>query len=316
MKQSPPNQNLQWYYSFNRFLQERFGERVQKVPLDAGLTCPNRDGSKGTGGCIYCDRYGSGSGAADNHPDIRSQALAGMHYLGRRFKARKFIVYFQSFSNTYAPVETLRSLYDQATDLPGVVGLAVGTRPDCLTTEILDLLSSYTPRLMVWLELGLQSIHDQTLRFINRGHTYQEFHAGYQLARTHPLLICLHVIIGLPGENLNHVLETAEEVARLKPDGIKIHSLYINKGTPLAELYRQGRYIPISQQDFVESSRRFLEIISPDTVIQRLTGDPRPQEIVAPLWTLEKQKTLYLLHQAMETAQSRQGAKYKPDSTE
>jgi len=299
------------YYQFNRFLKGKFGERVQKVTLDAGLGCPNRDGVKGWGGCIYCDRQGSGSGAREDHPDLRSQALAGMERLAKRYKARKFIAYFQSFSNTYAPVETLRSLYNEVVNLPNVVGLSVGTRADCINKEILELLSSYTPRLMVWLELGLQSSHDETLYFINRGHTFQDFLEGYQIARNYPLLICLHVIIGLPGEHQNHVLTTADEVARLKPDGIKIHSLYINKGTVLDKLFREGEYNPLEQREFVDLACDFLELIPPNTVIQRLTGDPRPEELVAPEWTLRKQETLNLIQKELKKRDVYQGSRYE-----
>jgi len=299
------------YYSFNRFLKAKFGERVQKITLDAGLGCPNRDGTKGYGGCIYCDEYGSGSGAREKVPDLKSQALAGMNYMRKRYHARKFIAYFQSFSNTYGPLETLRSLYEDVVHLPDVVGLAVGTRPDCLSGEILELLSSYTPRLMVWLELGLQTVNNKTLSFINRGHTFEEFLDGYRLSARYPLLICLHVIIGLPGENRNDIINTAREVARIKPDGLKIHSLYISKGTPLEKLYLNKEYTPLSQAEFVELASLFLEMIPPDTVIQRLTGDPRPQELIAPDWTLEKQKTVSLIQNKLENQNSWQGKKYQ-----
>lgn len=298
------------YRSFNNYLLEKFGERVQKLSLDAGLGCPNRDGATGSGGCIYCDRFGSGTGARSRYPDVRSQALAGMERLGRRYKAPKFIAYFQSFSNTYAPITALRPLYNQVADLPRIVGLAVGTRPDCLSHEILELLSSYTPRLMVWLELGLQSVHDVTLQAINRGHNYREFLEGYDLARRYPLLICLHVIIGLPGEDREMVLATAQEVARLKPHGVKIHSLYVNRATALEQSYRTGAYVPLEQEEFVQAACDFLEVMPPEVVIQRLTGDPRPEELVAPEWARRKQETLGLIRRELERRDSRQGSKH------
>jgi radical SAM protein, TIGR01212 family len=298
------------YYSFNQFLKEKFGERVQKVTLDAGFGCPNRDGTKGWGGCIYCDKFGSGSGAKEKYPDIRTQALAGMNHMKKRYQAKKFITYFQSFSNTYAPVESLRCLYEEVIHLPNVVGIAVGTRPDCLTKGALDLLAGYVPRKMVWLELGLQSVHDKTLQMINRGHTYQEFLEGYQLARRYPLFICLHVIISLPEENREHVLDTAREVARIKPDGIKIHSLYINRDTALEKMYREKKITPLEQKEFVELTCDFLELLPPFVVIQRLTGDPDPKELVAPEWTLRKNETLQLIHKELERRDSRQGEKY------
>lgn len=299
------------YRAFNNYLLERFGERVRKVTLDAGLGCPNRDGTKGWNGCSYCDRLGSGTGARNRYPDIRTQALAGMERLAQRYEAQKFIVYFQSFSNTYGPTSLLRRLYDQAVDLPRVVGLAVGTRADCLSPDVLDLLASYnTPRLMVWLELGLQSVHDTTLQAINRGHDYRAFLEGYALARRYPVLICLHMIIGLPGEDREMVLATAREVARLKPDGIKIHSLYVNRETVLEEQYRTGKYIPWTQEQFVHTTCDVLEILPSEVVIQRLTGDPRPQELVAPAWARRKQETLGLIHGELARRDSRQGARY------
>lgn len=299
------------YYPLNQFFKKKFGERVQKVPLDAGLGCPNRDGTKGWGGCIYCDRFGSGSGAKEKVSDIKLQALAGMAYLTKRYNAHKFIPYLQSFSNTYAPEEKLRSLYEEVIHLPGVIGLAVGTRPDCLTKTALDLLASYVPQKMVWLELGLQSIHNETLRLINRGHTFQEFLAGYWLAKQYPLLICLHVIIGLPNENREHILDTAREVARIKPDGIKIHSLYINRDTILEQMYREKKITPLRQKEFVDLTCDFLELLPPFVVIQRLTSDPKPKELVAPEWTLKKNETLQLIHKELGKRNSWQGKRYK-----
>lgn len=297
------------YYSFNQFLKERFGERIQKVTLDAGFGCPNRDGTKGRGGCIYCDQFGSGSGAKAKDPDIQSQALAGMEQMKKRYKAKKFLPYFQSFSNTYAPIEKLRCLYEEVIHLPDVVGIAVGTRPDCLSKEVLELLSGYAPQKMVWLELGLQSIHDDTLQFINRGHTYQEFLDGYQLARQYPLLICLHIIIGLPHENRTQILDTAREVARLKPDGIKIHSLYINRNTVLEKMYREEVFTLMDQKQFVDLTCDCLELLPETVVIQRLTGDPDPKELIAPEWALKKNETLQLINKELERRHSRQGQK-------
>jgi hypothetical protein len=301
------------YYSFNRYLKERFGERVHKVALDAGRSCPNRDGSRATGGCIYCNSRGSGTGAWRRCPDVRAQAQAGIDVIARRYGVRRFIAYFQSFSNTYGPLADLRELYESVLDLPGIVGLSVSTRPDCLNPEILNLLAGYTDRLMVWLELGLQSIHEETLEHINRGHTYGDFLKGFQLARQYPLLLCVHVIIGLPGEQPGHVLQTAREVARLRPDGIKIHSLYIPQGTALEQLYRDGLYVPLAQQEFAGLACDFLELLPPDTVVQRLTGDPQAAELVAPDWARYKQATLNLIAREMELRQSRQGIKHQPE---
>ncbi|MBM4309935.1 MAG: TIGR01212 family radical SAM protein [Deltaproteobacteria bacterium] len=299
------------YLTFNAFLKERFGERVQKITLDAGLTCPNRDGTRGRGGCTYCDASGSGTGAASQIPDVRSQALSGMQAMQHRYNAQKFIAYFQSFCNTYAPAQHLNALYDSVADLPGVVGLSVATRPDCLNPEILDLLAGYSKRLMVTLELGLQSCHDVTLARINRGHTFKEFLDGFALARRYPLRVCVHIIIGLPGETAEHVNETARELARLKPDGVKIHCLYIHKGTALEQEYIQGNFQPILQEEFVASVCDALEMLPPSTVIERLTGDPLKKLLVAPEWTLRKQDILSAIEQELLRRDSRQGQYWK-----
>jgi radical SAM protein (TIGR01212 family) len=299
------------YYSFNEFLKDRFGERVQKVTLDAGLTCPNRDGTKGLGGCTYCDAAGSGSGAAARMPDVRQQAITGMEAMGRRYGAKKFIAYFQSFCNTYAPLEQLRALYDRVADLPGIVGLSIATRPDCLSPEVLELLAEYAERMMVWLELGLQSAHKETLYHINRGHTWKEFLDGYMLARNYPLLICPHIIIGLPGETAEHVRHTAREVARLKPDGIKIHCLYIHKGTIVEQEFLRGSIRTLMREEFVSQTCDVLELLPPDTVIQRLTGDPLKSRLVAPEWTLNKQETLQAIEDELERRGTRQGQYWK-----
>ncbi len=299
------------YVSFNAFLKERFGERVQKITLDAGLTCPNRDGMRGTGGCAYCDASGSGTGAAARTADVRGQALAGMQAMQRRYGAKKCIAYFQSFCNTYAPLQHLKGLYGSVADLPGVVGLSVATRPDCLSTDILDLLAGYSERLMATLELGLQSCHDKTLARINRGHTFQEFLDGYALARRYPLRLCVHIIIGLPGESAEHVRETARTLARLKPDGIKIHCLYIHRNTALEQEFRKGGFQPISRDEFVASACDMLELLPPATVIERLTGDPLKSRLVAPGWTLRKQDILQAIEQELTRRGSRQGQYWK-----
>lgn len=300
------------YYSFNQFLKERFGERVQKITLDAGLTCPNRDGTKGTHGCIYCDPRGSGNSNSRKYPDIKAQMVAGKAFLSKRYKARKFIAYFQSFSNTYAPLDQLKDLYDQAVSVPGVVGLSIATRPDCLSEQVLDLIAAYSGRLMVWLELGLQSSCDATLKRINRGHTFSQFLQGYDLARKYPLLICAHVILGLPGEHRKEMLQTAADLAGLNPDGVKIHSLYVSKNTALEKMYLKGEYIPMSQPAFVTLACDYLELLPATTVIHRLTGDPHLHELVAPQWARDKHLSLKSIAEEMKKRDSRQGKKHLP----
>jgi uncharacterized protein len=298
------------YNEYSAYLKKMFGCRVQKIPLDAGLTCPNRDGSKGSGGCLYCDARGSGTGAAARLPSLSAQIRRGKAFLGKRYGAEKFIAYFQSFSNTYGPPELLEKMYREVLDQEGIVGLAVGTRPDCVNPEILELLASFQKSHLVWLEYGLQSFRDETLLLLNRGHSGQDFEQAVLESRRRGLNVCAHVILGLPGEGLPEVLETARRLSGQDIQGLKIHSLYILQGTGLEAWYRDGRYRPLSREQYAEWVCRFLELISPDWIIQRLTGDPNPGELVAPAWTREKRTTLEMIRIRMESTGSYQGAKY------
>ncbi len=288
------------YHTLNAFLRAHFGARVQKVTLDAGFTCPTRDGTKGRGGCLYCNAFGSGTGAARQGLDIRTQMREGMVRLAKRYKARKFLAYFQAFSNTYAPLEVLKETYDQALVDERVVGLCVGTRPDCVDEEVLDLLAAYKDQgLMVWLELGLQSIHDQTLALINRGHTYADFEKALFQAKARGLLVCVHVIFGLPGEGPLEMMATIDKLAGLPIDGIKFHELYVVRGSGMERLYRKGQYQPLTQNEYVDLVCEALARLPWRVVIQRLTGDPRPEELVAPSWAREKALTIKKIEEAL-----------------
>ncbi|MCP4628318.1 MAG: TIGR01212 family radical SAM protein, partial [bacterium] len=209
-------------------------------------------------------------------------------------------------------LEKLKTMYNEAAALPGVVGLAVATRPDCLTADVLDLLAGYTERMEVWLELGMQTIHNRTLKTINRGHTYEDFLNGFELARRFPLKICLHAIIGLPGETGEDVRATSLEVARLKPEGLKLHSLYVTSNTAIEKLYQSGAYQPLTRDTYVSQACDFLEQVPPATIIQRLTGDPDRNELVAPAWALDKHRTINLIEMEMKKRSSRQGSRYTP----
>ncbi len=302
---------LKRYHSLNAFLRRVFGERVQKVTIDAGFTCPNRDGAREKGGCIYCNAFGSGTGAFKEGLTIREQMLAGMERLARRYRARKFIAYFQAFSNTYAPLEVLKKRYEEALVDERVVGLAIGTRPDCINEEIVKLLASYQERgFMVWLEMGLQSAHNKTLFLINRGHTYEEFLQALKLAKKYDLLVCTHVIFGLPGETPAEMLQTIEKIADLPLDGLKFHELYVVRGSRMEELYRKGAYKPLTQAEYVDLVCEALALLPWRVVIQRLTGDPRPEELVAPAWAREKSKTLRLIEETLVNRDLWQG-KYR-----
>lgn len=295
------------YHDLNTYLRSMFGCRVQKIAVDAGLSCPNRDGTLATGGCIYCNARGSGTGAHNRRLSITEQLIRGKKWLFKRYKAKKFIAYFQSFSNTYAPVETLEQLYEEALSVAGIVGLSIGTRPDCVDEDILDLLASYTRQHLIWVEYGLQSVHDVTLARINRGHTFRSFRQSVAATRERGINVCAHVILGLPGETREQMLETARTLAELGINGIKIHLLYVVKGTPLETLYHDGEYQCLEQQTYVDLVCRFIELLPPEVVIQRLTGDPHPDELVAPAWSLDRNQTFALIKDKLEREDSWQG---------
>lgn len=309
----------QRFFDLNTDLRNRFGERVQKITVDAGLTCPNRDGTLSTRGCTYCNPKGSGSGAFAEGLSITRQLQDSRDYIARRYKAEKFLVYFQSFSNTYAPLPVLKSMYDEAlTAITGVVGLSIGTRPDCVDEAVLGLLEEYARDYLIWLEYGLQSVHDQTLGRINRGHDFACFERAVTLTQGRGIQICAHVILGLPGEGRSHVLETAQKVADLSIHGVKIHLLYVVKGTPLEREYRAGRYRPLEQTEYAEWVCDFLELLPPEMVIQRITGDPHPEELAAPSWSLDKNGTRNLILDILKKRDSWQGKRYRepPDAGE
>lgn len=221
------------YSDYNAYLRSLFGERVQKISVDAGLTCPNRDGTLSRSGCIYCNAKGSGTGAFARGLSVSQQIEAGKIGAMKKYKARKFLAYFQSFTNTYAPVDHLKALYDEALSCDGVVGMAVGTRPDCVDKEKIDLLDAYTKDYLVWLEYGLQSAHDATLALINRGHDFKAFEAAVALAAPKKKLnVCAHIILGLPGETRAMMLENANILGGLGVNGVKIHLLYVVRGQP------------------------------------------------------------------------------------
>lgn len=309
----PPLSPTLPYRSLNAYLKNRFGERVQKVTLDAGLTCPNRDGRVGWGGCIYCNARGSGTGAAARGESLSQQLADGIAKLARRYQARKFIAYFQSFSNTYAPLSRLRQLYDQVLVHPQVVGLSIGTRPDCLSSEIIDLLATYSRSHLVWLELGLQSAHDRTLRLLNRGHDVACFIQAVHQAAARGIQVLAHVILGLPQEDRADMLATAQLLGSLPLAGVKIHLLYVIAGTPLAEFYQRGWYTPLSREDYVETVVDFIELLPPNLIMHRLTGDPHPEELLAPFWCLDKAAVLQQINTTFLKRQTCQGRRWTPE---
>lgn len=289
---------MERYYTLNRYFKEIFNCRVHKITIDAGFTCPNRDGVKGTGGCIYCNPAGSGTGAYGQNLSVSEQVKSGINYLSGRFKAKKFLAYFQAYSNTYGSVEKLKELYDQALIDERVTGLSIGTRPDCLEEEKLDLLENYKKKgYMIWLELGLQSIHNKTLDFINRCHSYEDFLISFRRAKERNFPVCVHIIMGLPGETFQDMMETIEKLAELNIDGIKFHNLYIIKGSIMEKLYNEGKYVPLKREEYVNIICEALSRLPKKVVIQRLTGDPGKEELIAPEWSADKRKTTNLINE-------------------
>ena len=301
------------YSDYNSYLRGIFGQRVQKIPLDAGLGCPNRDGTISHEGCIFCDSRGSGTGAFINKGlDLDRQIEDAKIRITRRYGAKKFIAYFQSFTNTYAPPERLKTLYDRALRHEGMVGLSVGTRPDCIDDGKLDLLSSYKERFLVWIEYGLQSAHDVTLERINRGHTVSCFEKSVRKTEEYGLNVCAHVILGLPGENREMMLQTARFLSGTSIKGIKIHVLYVVKGTPLAHMFENKDFICLEREEFAQIVVDFLERLPPWIIIQRLTGDPPlTSELLSPKWALEKSENLNLIRQLLERRNTWQGKRFK-----
>ncbi len=299
------------YRDLNSHLRERFGCRVQRITLDAGLTCPNRDGTRGTGGCIYCNPRGSGTGKASTM-SITQQVQVARERLARRYKAKKLIAYFQSFSNTYAPVEKLEAMYREALAQPDIVGLAIGTRPDCVPPPVLDLLEELSGETYLWVEYGLQSIHDTTLKLINRGHTVEDFVRTVEETRRRGIEVVVHVILGLPGEGREEMLATARALGEMDIQGVKLHLLYVIKDTPLARLYQEGQYRCLTREEYADVVGEFLALLPPHVVIHRLTGDPHPHELLAPTWALEKQRNLEAIHRSLAERDLWQGKWWKP----
>lgn len=302
--------NTKRYYDLKSYWVNRFGCRVHKLQIDAGFTCPNRDGSVATGGCIYCDGRGSALRRAGALPSVGEQIRRGMAFYRGRGKAEKFIAYFQTFTNTYAPAGRLKELYDEALAEEDVIGLSIGTRPDCVPDETLDLIRSYAERHHVWLEFGLQSIHNPTLKAINRGHDAAAFLAAVKRAGGGPILICIHVIVGLPGETHGEMMETARIVSGLPIQGIKIHSLLVLQGTPLGESYGRGELNLMTLEEYVGTVCDILEILPPEMVIQRLAADGYRDIFLGPAWASNKLALLGAIDRELAARDSWQGKKY------
>ena len=305
--------NRKRYYDLKSYWQNAFGCRVFKLPIDAGFTCPNRDGTIASGGCIYCDGRGSKLRQAGPLPSVTEQVRQGKAYYGKNRGAQKYIAYFQTFTNTYGPLAQLEKLYREALDQEDVIGLSIGTRPDCVPDEVLALLQTHAEKYHVWLEFGLQSIHDRTLRLINRGHAGDAFLDAVERAAGRGIHLCVHVIVGLPGETPEDMLETAGTLAALPVQGIKIHSLLALRGTALGSLFEEGRVALMTKEDYVRTVCDILEILPPGLVIQRLTADGYRDIFLGPQWAARKMEVLNAIDREMERRDTYQGIRYTGD---
>ena len=276
------------YNSFNQTLRQVFQARVYKVGLRADFTCPNRDGAVAVGGCIYCNNASHTPLTYRARTSIREQMEQGIEALAKRHRAERFIAYFQSYSNTYGSAAKLERLYREALGLPGVVGLSISTRPDCLPDDVLDLLRDLARETYLWLELGLESMHDKTLEWVNRGHGVAHFQDAVARAKARGLRVCAHVILGFPTETREEMLETPDFLARLGVDGVKLHNLHVIKNTVLEKLYRRGEFSLLSREETISLVVDFLERLSPAVVIHRLTGETYRALTVAPAWSPNK----------------------------
>lgn len=298
------------YNSFNRILRETFKARVHKVSLRTDFTCPNRDGRVAVGGCTYCNNASHTPRGYHPGMSIREQLEQGIEAVSRRHKAEKFIAYFQSYTNTYGPMTKLERLYREALDSPGVVGLSIATRPDCVPNEVLDLLADLAHHTYLWLELGLESMHDKTLAWVNRGHGLREFIDAVERSKARGLRLCVHLILGFPGESREEILQTPILLNRMGIDGVKLHNLHVIKNTVLEKIYRSGVFTLLSREAYVSLLVDFLELLAPEVVIHRLTGETFRELTVAPDWSLNKMGMFNAIQGELEGRNTWQGKLY------
>ena len=301
------------YHSFDYMLKERFSCKIYKTALNGGMTCPNRDGSLGERGCIFCSQGGSGDFAGDRRDSITEQINKQAEKLAQKRNASAFIAYFQAYTNTYAPVEYLRKIYTEAINHPQVAAVSIGTRPDCLGPDVLALLEELNQIKPVWIELGLQTIHERTAAYIRRGYPLSCFEEAVKALRQRDLDVIVHTILGLPGESRQDILETMEYLNRRDIQGIKLQLLHVLKGTDLAQDYLEGRFSVYTMEEYLDILIDCLEHLSPDIVIHRLTGDGPKDLLMAPLWSSKKRTVLNTLHHECKIRHAYQGRLYKED---
>lgn len=299
------------YLTQNDYLRNRFGGKVIKLSLNAGISCPNRDGSKGFGGCTYCSSELSGDFSGNKKLSITDQMTEQITLLSEKWKSSMFIPYFQAGSNTYGEISKLSDMFEEALSFPDTVGLTIATRADCISDDILGLLKKLSDKTYLTVELGLQTIHDITAEKINRCHKYNEFLETYYRLQKCKINTCIHIINGLPGEDIPMMMQTAEEVSRIKPHSLKIHMLHIIKNTTLASEYKNNPFYIMEKEEYIKLVCDQIEIMHPEIIIERVTGDGRKSELIAPLWTCDKKSVINGIDNEFRRRNSFQGKKYK-----
>lgn len=297
------------YYQFSEYLKRKFGTKVYKITLDAGFSCPNRDGTISSGGCIFCDDGGSFSRAHSSNLSVKEQVFTGVETLSSRFKAKKFMAYFQAYSNTYKPVEELQEIYNNALCCKDVIGISIGTRPDCIDEKKLDLIASYKDEYETWIEYGLQSMHDRTLKLINRGHNFETFLKAYNETKKRGINVCVHVILGLPEETKEDMIQTVKTLADIGVDGVKFHCLCVFPNTKLYNMYENGEITLLEEDEYINIACDCLELLPSHTTIHRLGGNGLQAIKIAPKWLNKKFEILNRIDDELERRNSFQGSR-------
>ena len=299
------------FHNLNYFLRNKFGEKVFKISLDGGFSCPNRDGTISNGGCLFCSERGSGDFAGDRDFSISRQFNDIKTMMSKKWKSGKYIAYFQAYTNTYAPIDILKQKYEEALKQDGVVALAIATRPDCLGDEVLDLVEEINKKFYVWVELGLQTCNDETARKINRGYKLEVFEDAIKRLKERNIDFVVHSIFGLPGETKEDMLKTVEYIAHSGAQGVKFHLLHLMKGTPLVKLYERGELEFLEEEDYIDLLCKSVEMLPQEMVIHRLTGDAPRDLLIGPMWSLKKWEILNAIDRTMEENDVYQGKKFK-----
>ncbi|MFA7157321.1 MAG: TIGR01212 family radical SAM protein [Bacilli bacterium] len=298
------------YYTYDFYLKNKFGCKVFKVPLDAGFTCPNRDGTVGTGGCIFCNAQGSGEFSGDRLDSLQTQFEKMKNVLHKKWPVAKYIAYFQAFTNTYAPIEILKNKFESFINVDNVVGISIATRPDCLPINVLNYLEELSKKTELWIELGLQTINDKTAKLINRGYDYNVFLNAVKELRKRNINITVHIINGLPYETKKDMIDTIKSLSKLDIQGVKIHSLNILKNTELARLYLSTNFYIMSFEEYIDLLVEQLEHLRENIVVQRISGDAIPSELIEPKWSINKRNIANSLDKKMSILDTYQGIKY------